>query len=446
MVMREGPPRQAYVLARGNYEARGEPAGPGLPDAVAAGRASAANRLELARWIASRSNPLTARVIVNRFWQMLFGVGIVKTVDDFGSQGEAPSNQDLLDWLAVEFMDSGWDIKRLFKTIMTSAAYQQSSRVDNTLGERDPGQQTARSRSPLPPVGGHDPRPSARGIGLAGGDSGRAVGQAIPTFGTVERGFRLDLRSRIGTGSVPTQHLHLLEAHGRASVNDEFRRVRPRSLHGACQAHQHSAAGAQSDERPDIRRGLPQARGERSARGCFEFRGTHRRHVPQGAFETSPALGDRGAREVARNLSGRVPRGSGGCARTARCRRFALDRGRPTPRNWRPTLVSPVSSSTSTRRSRSNESRSQASRNRYTAPFLRQGRDRGRIAGLGAHARKRPVAGSGIQPGRRRVGGPAAFRAESQASHLALPIGRPIAAGDFRPEARPGPDARPGTA
>ena len=138
MVMREGPPRQAYVLARGNYEAHGEPAGPGLPDAVAAGRASAANRLELARWIASRSNPLTARVIVNRFWQMLFGVGIVKTVDDFGSQGEAPSNQDLLDWLAVEFMDSGWDIKRLFKTIMTSAAYQQSSRVDNTLGERDP--------------------------------------------------------------------------------------------------------------------------------------------------------------------------------------------------------------------------------------------------------------------------------------------------------------------
>ena len=139
MVMREGPHRQAYVLERGRYDAHGEPVDAGLPAAVSGpGGPPAGNRLELARWIASRSNPLTARVIVNRLWQMLFGTGIVKTVDDFGSQGEAPSNRELLDWLAVDFMDSGWDIKRLFKTVMLSATYRQSSKAGPELRERDP--------------------------------------------------------------------------------------------------------------------------------------------------------------------------------------------------------------------------------------------------------------------------------------------------------------------
>ncbi len=139
MVMKEGPKRQAYVLDRGLYDAPGEKAEPGIPAALAApGAATPGNRLELARWLVSRSNPLTARVTVNRFWQMLFGVGIVKTVDDFGSQGEAPVNQDLLDWLAVDFMESGWDVKRLLKTMVMSRTYRQSSRVTPELLERDP--------------------------------------------------------------------------------------------------------------------------------------------------------------------------------------------------------------------------------------------------------------------------------------------------------------------
>ncbi len=139
MVMQEGPQRQAYVLDRGRYDAHGEPVEAGTPDALRTSRAAPpGNRLDLARWIVSRSNPLTARVTVNRFWQMLFGTGLVKTVEDFGSQGEAPSNQAVLDWLAVEFMESGWDTKRLLKTIMASATYQQSSRVDPDLIERDP--------------------------------------------------------------------------------------------------------------------------------------------------------------------------------------------------------------------------------------------------------------------------------------------------------------------
>ena len=139
MVMKEGPRRQAYLLERGRYDLHGEPVEAGIPEALAgASDPAIANRLELARWVVSRSNPLTARVIVNRFWQMLFGVGLVKTVDDFGSQGEAPSNQALLDWLAVEFMDSGWDVKDLLKTIMLSATYRQSSHVSADLLERDP--------------------------------------------------------------------------------------------------------------------------------------------------------------------------------------------------------------------------------------------------------------------------------------------------------------------
>ncbi len=139
MVMKEGPKRQAYVLERGLYDAPGEKVETGIPAALAApGAAAPRDRLELARWLVDRSNPLTARVTVNRFWQMLFGVGLVKTVDDFGSQGEAPVNRELLDWLAVDFMESGWDIKRLFQTMAMSSAYRQSSRVTPELLERDP--------------------------------------------------------------------------------------------------------------------------------------------------------------------------------------------------------------------------------------------------------------------------------------------------------------------
>ena len=97
-----------------------------------------------------RGNPLTARVTVNRFWQMLFGIGMVKTVDDFGAQGEWPVHPELLDWLAVEFMESGWDVKHILKTIVMSATYRQSSRVTPELLQKDPGQPPAGARSALP--------------------------------------------------------------------------------------------------------------------------------------------------------------------------------------------------------------------------------------------------------------------------------------------------------
>jgi hypothetical protein len=97
-----------------------------------------ANRLGLARWLVSRDNPLTARVQVNRFWEDLFGRGLVLTSEEFGKQGEPPQHRELLDWLAVDFMENGWSVQRLLRSIVLSATYRQSSAVSRELLERDP--------------------------------------------------------------------------------------------------------------------------------------------------------------------------------------------------------------------------------------------------------------------------------------------------------------------
>src|SRR5262249_1999288 len=105
------------------------------------------NRLGLAQWVVSPDSPLTARVIVNRFWAELFGVGLVKTAEDFGTMGDPPSNQALLDWLAVEFSESGWDVKHLFELMVTCATYRQSAEVTPEKLEKDP-QNRLLSRGP----------------------------------------------------------------------------------------------------------------------------------------------------------------------------------------------------------------------------------------------------------------------------------------------------------
>jgi hypothetical protein len=143
MVMEEtAAPKPAYILKRGAYDARGEQVSPDTPGALPAFPSDQPrNRLGLARWMLDRKNPLTARVTVNRLWQQMFGKGIVETSDNFGSQGAPPTNQELLDWLAVEFIDSGWDIKHMLKLMAMSATYRQSSKASPELTARDPSNQ-----------------------------------------------------------------------------------------------------------------------------------------------------------------------------------------------------------------------------------------------------------------------------------------------------------------
>jgi Protein of unknown function (DUF1553) len=134
-------PEPVRILPRGNWlDESGpvvEPAVPRfLPQIATAGRR--ATRLDLARWLISEDNPLTARVLVNRLWKLFFGQGLSRSLDDLGTQGDWPSHPELLDWLAVELMDSGWNVKHLVRTIVTSSAYRQSSRPSKELLERDP--------------------------------------------------------------------------------------------------------------------------------------------------------------------------------------------------------------------------------------------------------------------------------------------------------------------
>ncbi len=143
LIMKElAEPRPAYLLKRGQYDQPDTESGP-LPAAVPAvfpqlPETAPANRMGLAQWLIDPQHPLMARVTVNRFWQQLYGRGIVATAEDFGSQGSWPTHPELLDWLAVEFRDTGWDVKRLMKTMVMSRTYCQSSRFDPERWQRDP--------------------------------------------------------------------------------------------------------------------------------------------------------------------------------------------------------------------------------------------------------------------------------------------------------------------
>ena len=140
MVMRDlDEPRPTYILDRGQYDARTERVARATPAAVLPfSEELPKNRLGLARWLLDPNNPLPARVTVNRYWQMYFGVGLVGTPDDFGSQGSLPTHPALLDWLATKFVESGWDVKALQRLIVTSSTYKQSSVADPDLLARDP--------------------------------------------------------------------------------------------------------------------------------------------------------------------------------------------------------------------------------------------------------------------------------------------------------------------
>jgi mono/diheme cytochrome c family protein len=136
-----GPPRVVKILPRGNWlDDSGVVVEPAVPATFGSFNTNGkrATRLDLAKWMIADDNPLTARVFINRLWMLFFGQGLVKTLDDLGAQGTWPTHPDLLDWLAVEFRESGWDVKHLVRTLVLSRAYRQTSKVSETLKQRDP--------------------------------------------------------------------------------------------------------------------------------------------------------------------------------------------------------------------------------------------------------------------------------------------------------------------
>ncbi len=140
MVMQDSPqPKKTFILNRGNYDSPGQEVFPNTPASILPFPANLPkNRYGLAQWLTDDKHPLTARVAVNRFWQNFFGTGLVKTSEDFGNQGELPSHPELLDWLAVNFRENGWDSKKLCKLIVMSATYRQDSKANSDTKLRDP--------------------------------------------------------------------------------------------------------------------------------------------------------------------------------------------------------------------------------------------------------------------------------------------------------------------
>jgi hypothetical protein len=152
MITEAREPLPTRVLPRGNWQDESgellEPGVPGFLPQPPGIEGRRLNRLDLARWLTSRDNPLTARVFANRLWKQFFGTGLSAVMEDVGAQGEWPSHPELLDWLAVEFRDGGWDVKALVKRLVMSAAYRQDARLRPELRESDPGNRLVASQSP----------------------------------------------------------------------------------------------------------------------------------------------------------------------------------------------------------------------------------------------------------------------------------------------------------
>ena len=258
------------------------------------------NRLTLAQWLVDPGHPLTARVAVNRFWQMYFGYGIVKTQEDFGVQGEPPVHPELLDWLATEFVRTGWDVRAMQRLIVTSATYRQSSKVTPALLEKDPENRLL-ARGPrvrLPAEMIRDTALAASGL-LNDEIGGPSVLPYQPD------GLWEEMAFGEGFSAQSYEQSHGTDLYRRGMytfwkrtvpprVAGDVRRARPREVHGAARADEHAAAGAGAAERPDLRRSG--ARPGRSARCSKAARTTTARvalRLPPGDRAQADGQGDR---------------------------------------------------------------------------------------------------------------------------------------------------------
>ena len=257
LVENDTPPK-TYIHIKGDWREHGDEVQPGTPAVLPPLPAGVKpTRLVLARWLVSPDNPLTSRVAVNRIWQELFGRGIVKTSEDFGTQGDEPTHPRLLDWLASEYMARGWSTKQMIRLIVTSSTYRQSSKARPECGAARSRQCAALAAVARAPAGRAGARRDARSRRPAGSPHRRAERSAS----AAERGRRAVLR-RVGQMAridrrrpLPPRHLHPLPAHRALSDAGEFRRAQLEPFLHAARAHRYAAAGAQPAERPRILRG-----------------------------------------------------------------------------------------------------------------------------------------------------------------------------------------------
>ena len=183
----------AYVLFRGEYDARRDPVTPNTPEMLPNMTPDLPrNRLGFAQWLLDEKHPLTARVTVNRFWQQVFGRGLVTTSGDFGVAGELPSHPELLDWLAVEFRESGWDMKRIFKLMLMSATYRQSAASTDEKLRLDPENRLLVARTTISDGCRDGPRLRSICQRIVVDDDWRSQRKAVPTTGRL--GGRCDDR------------------------------------------------------------------------------------------------------------------------------------------------------------------------------------------------------------------------------------------------------------
>ena len=219
-------PRETRLLLRGEYDQKGDRVYPGVPAALSPWPTGApTNRFGLAQWLIDPAQPLMARVTVNRFWQQFFGVGLVKTAEDFGLQGDNPSHPQLLDWLATEFRTLGWDVKKLQRLILTSATYRQSSRIAPEMLVRDPENRLL-ARGPRFRLDGEVLRDTALYVGglLAEQRGGRSVKPWEPPglWEAVSFNNSQKVRSGHWRCPIPAQPLHVLEAAKSSAQHDDL--------------------------------------------------------------------------------------------------------------------------------------------------------------------------------------------------------------------------------